>query len=1036
MKAIKLFLLIIISFAINISVQAQWHPLSGIYGGRVDYFCRNTNYIFAASWGNGVFRSSDNGSTWEEVNTGITSYYVNAISASDQVLLVGTGSGLFRSTDDGASWNNVNNGLSSTSDVISISILNNNLAFLGIELGGIYKSTNNGISWSYFNTGILSGEEACSFVSVGDTIITSTTSGHLYKSLSNASNWTQLSQALALVMTKSGNNLYARGYNNSMVYISTNNGTSWQNISGTLSNYEIFRVYVDGIKIYASTNNGLFLSTDNGTFWNLIYNTTTFTYWTYGLIAFDSTILISSYGDILRSINNGVDWNTSNQGYSAVSIHKIKYFNSTIFLATDHGIFASTNNGITWVAKNNGLTDLGVSAMAIKGTRLFAGTWGGSVFTSTNNGTTWVSVSNGLPQLNEITALVVCGIKVFAAVYANGLWVSNNNGATWTQVLTAYCNTIAVNGTKVYVGTDGDGFLYSSNSGISWSTLGTLNEWIKDIALTNNYIFAGSDFNGIFRSTDNGTNWEQLTNGLGLTSALTSVSAVGSNIFTGGGYGASLFMSPDYGQTWTQEIQGMFSPYNITDIEVIGTNVFAASYFRNKLFKRPLTDFNISVNNITGRVYNDVNSNHMLDSLETGFQDLLLYTMPSNIYTSSNITGDYEIFSYMNTDTLKVIPPNAYSQVYPAYYIINQSDSNKNFGIIFTPNVKDLQITLTNLTPARPGFNNILRITFKNNGTVTMNGTIKLAFDNSLNYISSNPSQSFINGDTLVWNFSNLSMFESSDIDITFNIPSSVSIGSVLVSTAYIYPILGDTLPGNNINGIKQIVTGSFDPNEKEVEPSDGISPSQISNGDKLIYTIHFQNTGTDTAFTIIVLDTLDANIFIPSFEVLSASHSYSYTIRDHGIIEFTFNNILLPDSITNETYSHGFVKYSVRPKTSLQLGDEIHNTANIYFDYNLPIATNTTNTPVQLPLIITKNSGDNGTILIYPNPAKERLTIESYFVDRKSKIEIMNTLGEILFTSSFYKKLDVNISTFVDGIYLIKISSSNNNYISRFIKQ
>ena len=60
---------------------------------------------------------------------------------------------------------------------------------------------------------------------------------------------------------------------------------------------------------------------------------------------------------------------------------------------------------------------------------------------------------------------------------------------------------------------------------------------------------------------------------------------------------------------------------------------------------------------------------------------------------------------------------------------------------------------------------------------------------------------------------------------------------------------------------------------------------------------------------------------------------------------KFSFDNIYLPDSINNEPESHGYVAYRIKPIDDIQLGDIVLNQASIYFDFNLPVITNTAST-------------------------------------------------------------------------------------------
>jgi len=138
------------------------------------------------------------------------------------------------------------------------------------------------------------------------------------------------------------------------------------------------------------------------------------------------------------------------------------------------------------------------------------------------------------------------------------------------------------------------------------------------------------------------------------------------------------------------------------------------------------------------------------------------------------------------------------------------------------------------------------------------------------------------------------------------------------------------------------IVRASFDPNDKKVIPAGITANHYISSNDELEYRINFQNTGNDTAFKVVLIDTLDLNVLdIASFSPGVASHPYSFKITGKGILEWTFENILLPDSTTNEKASHGFVKFKINQLAGLSNGTVISNKAGIYFDFNAVVITN-----------------------------------------------------------------------------------------------
>jgi uncharacterized repeat protein (TIGR01451 family) len=136
---------------------------------------------------------------------------------------------------------------------------------------------------------------------------------------------------------------------------------------------------------------------------------------------------------------------------------------------------------------------------------------------------------------------------------------------------------------------------------------------------------------------------------------------------------------------------------------------------------------------------------------------------------------------------------------------------------------------------------------------------------------------------------------------------------------------------------------GSYDPNDKTGFPLGFTEERLIERGQDIEYLIRFQNTGTDTAFSVVIIDELPAELDLATLRPGASSHAYTYSVTPDGRPAFTFDNILLPDSTTNEPASIGFVRFRISQRSSLPLGTIINNTALIYFDFNEPIQTNVT---------------------------------------------------------------------------------------------
>ncbi|MBK7465413.1 MAG: T9SS type A sorting domain-containing protein [Saprospiraceae bacterium] len=212
---------------------------------------------------------------------------------------------------------------------------------------------------------------------------------------------------------------------------------------------------------------------------------------------------------------------------------------------------------------------------------------------------------------------------------------------------------------------------------------------------------------------------------------------------------------------------------------------------------------------------------------------------------------------------------------------------------------------------------------------------------------------------------------------------------------------------------------------------------NKITSDQDIEYLIRFQNTGTDTAFKVVIRDQLDKNLDWNSFEVLSSSHPYSFTMDDGGLVTFLFKDILLPDSSINVVASNGYIKYSIKQKDNIALGTVIHNEAAIYFDYNEPVWTN----KVSLQLVSpskTKNYSQDILLTIVPNPFSTRASISlpKELEDQEKLIKIFDLHGkEIMQYRSMEKSIELVNDHFRNGVYLIKVFAKNGRTgIAKFV--
>ena len=225
----------------------------------------------------------------------------------------------------------------------------------------------------------------------------------------------------------------------------------------------------------------------------------------------------------------------------------------------------------------------------------------------------------------------------------------------------------------------------------------------------------------------------------------------------------------------------------------------------------------------------------------------------------------------------------------------------------------------------------------------------------------------------------------------------------------------------------------SYDPNDKAAQPAGYGQPHYVAPNTPLDYKIRFQNTGTDTAFNIVILDTISADLDLGTIQLGASSHPYTWTIEPGNVLRMAFNNIMLPDSNVNEPASNGFFTYRISPKANTPLGTVVHNSASIYFDFNPPIKTNTTwhtlgQNFITILLDVEELQASDVDVKVYPNPFTDMTiielggtlyeTIELTVVDLTGK-EVKRVVGTD-------NKIELSRAGLPSGVYLYTLRTDN----------
>ena len=408
---------------------------------------------------------------------------------------------------------------------------------------------------------------------------------------------------------------------------------------------------------------------------------------------------------------------------------------------------------------------------------------------------------------------------------------------------------------------------------------------------------------------------------------------------------------------------------------------------------------------ISGFVYNDeVNGDCVFDATTLGVQNIMV-RLDNGSVDFTDAQGFFEFTEEPGTYTIEtVLSTGQYEDLCNQPITIAATTTGANYPFnnfwLKTSGEKDLVLKV-NKRNARPGFQQWVRICVMNYGSVPMDGTLTFVHDaiqeydrTTIPFTTYDPSIQ-----TMTWDFTDHPVGRTIIYTIYFDIPVSTPLGTPLTMDFRVDPIAGDTNPSDNEIKCEMIVTGSYDPNDKQVTPSGEGDEGGISRMDSLLsYQIRFQNTGTDTAFTVVLRDTLDNDLDVSTLVPGPSSHPYTLNVEKGNILEFTFDNIMLPDSFVNEPASNGFVFFDIKIKRGLEYGTMVENTASIYFDFNAPVVTNTVTNTLRRPVGLRNIDQLEVGVLVSPNPTLGEARV-SYELEepRELSIELYDSQGRHL---------------------------------------
>ena len=482
-------------------------------------------------------------------------------------------------------------------------------------------------------------------------------------------------------------------------------------------------------------------------------------------------------------------------------------------------------------------------------------------------------------------------------------------------------------------------------------------------------------------------------------------------------------------------------------------------------------------------IFYDLNENGIFENGEPFYSNGNVSIDPDNVVGFGN--SENGGFTYREFDdytiTYNLLSTPNWELTTNSSYNITLSETNPTdtlyFGLKPINFFTNVEATIASTT-FRCNESQNLNIYVENTGTTFLNGTLWLEVDPNVT------STDFIDTpDTIVtpnlygWHFNNLfpSGLIHKQITVGMPGPPDLEIGTSLNFNSYVtYTDTNSDQTSETFN-YDQIVFCAYDPNDKLVNPVYPQNYALIP--EPLTYTIRFQNTGNAEAYDVVIRDTLDANLDPSTFRVIASSHDevLSTQLKDNQYLNFNFIDIFLPDSTTNFEGSQGYVMYNIQAYDNIPELTEITNSAGIYFDFNPPIITNTTENTMVYSFDVDEDGFDifedcddqntganpgateipnNGVdedcdgedmlvsidelidlkVTLFPNPTSDALSIQ--FSDEiEGELILRDYTGKVILTQILKQDNQLDMNGLPNGLYMVELKTENGTWIERITK-
>lgn len=532
---------------------ADWVQTAGPFRGNTRAFAASGDTVFAANDRDGVSLSTDGGSHWTTIGSGLLNANIRSLAVGDSFVFAGNYfGGIFRSPKRGPYiWDSV--GIPGE----------NGIGWIGVSGATVftegYLSTDNGATWTPLDT----GEKYFSayFAKSNGDLLGGNDRGIFILDKSGRS-WNRVGQPLPVSeptiysLAWHGGTMFAGAFGG--VFRSTDNGAHWSVSNSGLVN--VTAIVALGDTVFAGTAlndppaGGIFQSTDNGSNWTrvkstfdkrdinalavangtILVGTDTFgivqlrkydmgwsaavvgpNCYISSIVAAAGAIVAGTNFGIFQSLDSGSCWNQVDSGFSDPHVDALAVSGpGDIIAGTDAGIYRRAHDGLRWSQVHD---DSVVQCIIVRDSTVFAGSYSKDMVRSLDCGKTWEKKNTGMEKSYPL-ALTFCGGAVFVATYFKGVLRSTDNGETWIPVNSGLPSgklfSFAAIGATILVCVSDEGVYCSNDNGATWnaSGAGIPTKSVGRFAVVDSSVFVSTD-NGVYRSNDKGANWAVVSTG-------------------------------------------------------------------------------------------------------------------------------------------------------------------------------------------------------------------------------------------------------------------------------------------------------------------------------------------------------------------------------------------------------------------------------------------------------------------------------------------------------------------------------------------